>query len=351
MVERAARRFSSYDSLAMTNVDASAARRFSRFGWALLAYTIFVVAFGAWVRITGSGAGCGQHWPTCHGQIVPRSPSTATIIEFSHRLTSGLYGILVLVLLVWAIRRFPRGHLVRAASWLTLVFTITEALVGAGLVKLSLVADDASVARAAMMAVHLVNTSFLTGTLALACWAAGDPGERGRLRVHDRRGIAGLLLGCVVALVIVGMSGAVTALGDTLFPVVDSSAPLADRLGADQAAGAHFLQRMRALHPVLAIGVGVLVLFTAERLVGRAAPGTGVHRFGRIVSLAVVLQVGAGAVNVMLSAPGWMQIVHLVLGTLLWIAVVLLTASALSGSAPFGSPTASTASRVASARR
>ena len=351
MVERAARRFSSYVSPAMTQQDGSAVRRFSRFGWALLAYTIFVVAFGAWVRITGSGAGCGQHWPTCHGQIVPRSPSAETIIEFSHRLTSGLYGILVIVLLVWAIRRFPRGHLVRAASWLTLLFTITEALVGAGLVKLSLVADDASVARAAMMAVHLVNTSFLTGTLALACWAAGDPERRGRLRTDDRRATATLLLGCLVALVVVGMSGAVTALGDTLFPVADVSAPLADRLGADQAAGAHFLQRMRALHPLLAIGIGVLVLFTAERLVGRATPGSGVHRFGRLVSVAVVAQVAAGAVNVMLSAPGWMQIVHLVLGTMLWIAVVLLTASALTGSAPSRYPTSSTASPGAPARR
>lgn len=319
----------------MTSIDASAARRFSRFGWGLLAYTIFVVAFGAWVRITGSGAGCGQHWPTCHGEIVPRSPSIETVIEFSHRLTSGLYGILVLGLLVWAIRRFPRGHLVRVASWLTLVFTITEALVGAGLVKLSLVADDASVARAAMMAVHLVNTSFLTGTLALACWAAREPEHRARLVVHDRRATAGLLAGCLVALVLVGMSGAVTALGDTLFPVVDPSAPLAERFGADQAAGAHFLQRMRALHPLLAIGVGGLLLFTAERLSSLAAPGHGMARFGRLVTIAVLAQVAAGAVNVMLSAPGWMQIVHLVLATLLWIAVVLFTASGLTGSAPF----------------
>lgn len=336
----------------MMQETASAARRFSRFGWALLAYTIFVVAFGAWVRITGSGAGCGQHWPSCHGQIVPRSPSTETIIEFSHRLTSGLYGILVIVLLVWAIRRFPRGHLVRTASWLTLVFTITEALVGAGLVKLSLVADDASLARAGMMALHLVNTSFLTGTLALACWAAGGSSDdRRRLRVHDRRATATLLLGCLVALVVVGMSGAVTALGDTLFPVADTSAPLAERLGADQAAGAHFLQRMRAVHPLIAIVVGVLVLFTAERLVGRATIGSGVHRFGRWVSLAVVAQVTAGAVNVMLSAPGWMQIVHLVLGTLLWIAVVLLAASALTGSGPSEYRTSSTASAGVPARR
>lgn len=313
----------------MPDVDPAVARRFSRFGWGLLAYTLFVVLFGAWVRITGSGAGCGQHWPTCHGQIVPRSPTIETVIEFTHRLTSGLYGLLVIALLVWAIRRFPRGHLVRTAAWLTLVFTITEALVGAGLVKLALVADDDSIARAFMMAVHLVNTSFLTGALALACWASGDPNARGRLAWREHRSAATLLVGCLVALVVVGMSGAVTALGDTLYPVASGGAALADRIAADQGSGAHFLQRLRVLHPLLAIGVGALVLYAAERMVGRAAAGSDVHRFGRLVSLGVVLQVGAGATNIMLSAPGWMQIVHLLLGTLLWVGLVLLTASAL----------------------
>ena len=167
----------------------------ARFGWVLLAYTLFVVAFGAWVRITGSGAGCGQHWPTCHGEIVPPSPTVETIIEFTHRLTSGVYGIVVLAFLVLAIRRFPRGHIVRIGAWLTLVFTITEALVGAGLVKFGLVADDDSVERAIVMAVHLVNTSFLTGALGLSCWAAGDPQGRAGLGWRNQRATAWLLLG------------------------------------------------------------------------------------------------------------------------------------------------------------
>jgi|SRR5688572_15365812 len=313
--------------LRMTAAMASdATRRFSRYGWALLAYTLFVVAFGAWVRITGSGAGCGQHWPTCHGEIVPRSPSQATIIEFSHRLTSGLYGLLVLALLVWAIRRFPRGHLVRIGAWATLVFTIAEALVGAGLVKLGLVADDASIERAFVMAVHLVNTSFLTGALALACWASEDPEERARLSWAGRRRTAAILVGGLVALAAVGMSGAVTALGDTLFPVADG-ASLQARVGAD--VGANFLQRVRVLHPLIAIAVGGYLLFAAERLLARVDASDDIARWGRRVSLAVLVQVAAGAANVLLSAPGWMQIVHLLLATLLWIAVVLLTASAL----------------------
>lgn len=310
----------------MTTTDDNA-RAFARFGWATLAYTLFVVLFGAWVRITGSGAGCGQHWPTCHGQIVPRSPELETIIEFTHRATSGLYGLLVIGLLVWAIRRFPRGHLVRLGAWLTLIFTITEALVGAGLVKRGLVADDDSIERAVVMSLHLVNTSFLTGALALTCWGAGRPSLRGRLDWKTQRGSALVLVGALVGLVIVGMSGAITALGDTLYPVGEGS--ITDTLAAAQSSSAHFLQRMRSLHPLLAIGIGAVVLIIANRLAGRTNATAEQRRWGNLVAIGVLAQVGAGALNIMLSAPGWMQIVHLMLGTALWVAVVLLTASVL----------------------
>lgn len=311
--------------LSSTKPDGDASPMFVRFAWGLLAYTLFVVLFGAWVRITGSGAGCGQHWPTCHGQVVPRSPTVETVIEFSHRASSGLYGILVFGLLIWALRRFPRGHLARTGAWLTLVFTITEALVGAGLVKRGLVADDASMERAIMMALHLVNTSFLTGALALTCWAGG---RRGQLQWRRNRTRGLLMLGLLVALTLVGTSGAITALGDTLFPYADPGSGLGERLAADQSSGAHFLQRMRVLHPMLAIGVGALVLIVAQNLASRDATA-GVRRWGNFVALAVVVQVAAGALNVTLSAPGWMQIVHLALGTILWVGVVLLATSVL----------------------
>jgi len=258
---------------------------------------------------------------------VPRSPELETIIEFTHRATSGLYGLLVIGLLVWAIRRFPRGHLVRLGAWLTLIFTITEALVGAGLVKRGLVADDDSIERAVVMSLHLVNTSFLTGALALTCWGAGRPSLRGRLDWKTQRGSALVLVGALVGLVIVGMSGAITALGDTLYPVGEGS--ITDTLAAAQSSSAHFLQRMRSLHPLLAIGIGAVVLIIANRLAGRTNATAEQRRWGNLVAIGVLAQVGAGALNIMLSAPGWMQIVHLMLGTALWVAVVLLTASVL----------------------
>jgi len=288
--------------------------RFQRLAWAVLAYTVLVILFGAWVRITGSGAGCGEHWPSCHGALVPRSPSLATVIEFTHRLTSGLC-LLSVIALVWSARRsFPAGHAARLGAWLALLFTITEALVGAGLVRFGLVAKDDSLARAVVMAIHLINTSLLTGAITFAASRARPAPTAPR----PRR--AALWLGtAIVGLLIVGVSGAVTALGDTLFPA--QAGDLAARIAEDHGAGAHFLQRLRVFHPVIAVGLGLYVMVVANALSGAEASATA-RRWGGLVMLGVLVQVAAGVVNILLSAPGWLQIVHLLLGTGLWIALI-----------------------------
>ena len=87
---------------------------FTGFAWAVLAYDLVVVAWGAFVRATGSGAGCGKHWPSCNGEIVPRAPRVETAIEFTHRATSGIALVLGVVLLAWALRAFSRGHAARS---------------------------------------------------------------------------------------------------------------------------------------------------------------------------------------------------------------------------------------------
>ena len=299
-----------------------ARRRLERIAWAVLAYTVLVILFGAWVRITGSGAGCGEHWPSCHGELVPRSPTAATIIEFTHRVTSGLC-LLTVLALVWLARRVaPRGHAVRLGAALAVLFTITEALVGAGLVRFGLVDKDDSVARAVVMAIHLVNTSLLTAAPAYTAWRArvASPPQP-----PPRR--AALWLGAaIVGLLIVGVSGAVTALGDTLFPAQQFD--LAGRLAEDHGAGAHFLQRLRVFHPFLAVGIGLYVLVIANALSGPQAAAE-VRRWGGVVILGVLLQVAVGVANILLSAPGWMQIVHLLLGTGLWIAVIVFALTVL----------------------
>src|SRR5690606_29935869 len=150
--------------------------RLALYAWTVLAYNLGVILWGAFVRATGSGAGCGSHWPLCDGQLVPAAPSVAMLIEYSHRLTSGLALISVVVLLWLARRERPAGDPARRAAAWTVVFMLLEAGVGAGLVLFELVADNATMARALFMAVHLANTFVLVAWLTLtAWWLSGGP--------------------------------------------------------------------------------------------------------------------------------------------------------------------------------
>ena len=186
-----------------------------RLAWCFWAYLVFVILFGAWVRITHSGAGCGAHWPTCNGDIIPLQPSLETMIEYTHRLTSGLCGIFGLGMLVFAARRFGVKHRVFIAQALTLLFVVFEGAIGAGLVLKELVADDASSARAIVISLHLVNTFFLTGSAAAAAFFA-----RAQVSSVEFSGsLKWMLRGMGAFMGVVAMAGAITALGDTLFPV------------------------------------------------------------------------------------------------------------------------------------
>lgn len=297
--------------------------RLARFAWIVLAYNIAVILWGAYVRATGSGAGCGSHWPLCNGEVVPRTPTVETLIEYSHRLTSGLALVAVAALLAWTWRACAPGHPARRSAMLSMGFMLAEAAVGAGLVLFQLVADNASMARALVMGVHLVNTFALVACLTLtAHWLSGGAPLRPGRRPGTAAGLAALGAG----LLLVGTSGAVAALGDTLYP----PGSLAEGLWADLSPTSHLLVRLRVLHPALAIGVSVVLAVLAPRFARRA----GDHR-ARLAARAVVLlaavQLAAGFVNVMLLAPVWMQMVHLLLADALWIAFVLLSASALAG--------------------
>lgn len=292
---------------------------FTRAAYAALAYTVFVIVFGAWVRISGSGAGCGQHWPTCHGEIIHLPQTIETVIELTHRVTSGLCMLGALGLLIWGLIKFRRPHPVRWALVLAMVFMILEALLGAGLVLLELVGNNDSVSRAVVMAIHLSNTCLLTGAMAVVAWTSDD--RRARLRGGGLS--CWLLVGALVLVIAVSMSGAVTALGDTLYPVA-ADGSIAEHLAADQSVTAHFLQRMRMIHPLMAVAAGLYLLWLAIALPGMPARHD-VRKLGNVVAGLVVAQLCAGVVNIMLSAPSWMQLLHLTLATCLWIALVLLT--------------------------
>lgn len=302
---------------------------FTRFAWFILFYLLLVILWGAFVRATGSGAGCGSHWPLCNGVVVPREAQVETLIEFTHRVTSTFSGILVLVMLWWAFRLYPKGHIVRkAAAWST-IFIITEGLVGAGLVLFEWVADNESVGRAVSIAVHLINTFFLLAAVTLTAWWSGSVGAEGSgnfsLRLRGQGRIGWMITGGLAMLLILGASGAITALGDTLFP----SGTLREGIGQDFLPTAHFLVRLRIYHPILAVFTGVYLFMTAP-IIARARPGIGALAFSKAVKVLVILQLIAGVVNILLNVPIWMQLVHLLLADLLWIAVVLLGAATLS---------------------
>ncbi len=293
----------------------------TRFAWGVLAFTLAVIVWGTFVRATGSGAGCGSHWPTCNGEVIPRAESVETAIEFTHRATSGLSFVLVAVMMIAALRARPKGHPMRRPAVLSFVFMITESAVGAGLVLLEYVADDRSPARAIWVATHLINTFLLVAAITVAARQSREDARPLRWRPIGLWVLAGGL-----AILIVATTGAVTALGDTLFPATS----LAEGVAADFAATAHFLIRLRVYHPLSAMGASVLVTIVAL-VVGLRVPGA------RKPAMALIglffLQIAGGLVNLFLLAPVWMQLVHLLMADLVWIALVLLGVEAFT-SAP-----------------
>ncbi|HXE12969.1 MAG TPA: COX15/CtaA family protein [Bryobacteraceae bacterium] len=293
-------------------------RRFRQFAWAVLGYNVLVVLWGAYVRASGSGAGCGSHWPLCNGQIVPRAPQVATLIEFSHRITSGLALIAVIGLCIVAFRLFPRGHRERKLAAAAVVFLFIEALLGAGLVLFDYVAQNASVGRAVYLAAHLTNTLLLLGALACTAWFAVTTPIQLRLKEVPWPFWASLPVAVLVCI-----TGSIAALGDTLFP----AATLAAGMRQDFSPAANVLVRLRMLHPAVA-AVGGLLFATVAFFALRASSRPTMRMLSIVVIVSTFVQLCAGLLNLALLAPIWMQIVHLLLADIVWIALVLFVAEA-----------------------
>jgi heme A synthase len=313
---------SSLDALDSAGSPAARTPGYATFAWSALAATLGVILWGAFVRASGSGAGCGSHWPLCNGEVVPRSPSTATLIELGHRLTSGIALLLVAGLIVGAWRLFPRGHPIRRSAAAAGIFMVLEALIGAGLVLLELVAGNTTVARAWWMAGHLVNTFLLVAALTLTAWWSTHDA---RLRLRAAAPLAITLGMALGGMLVLGVSGAIAALGDTLFPVTT----LAEGEALTFSGAAHVFVRLRLWHPVLACVVGVLI-FAAAMHAARSRREPTVALVARALVGVFAVNLAVGALNVWWLAPLPVQLVHLLLADLVWIALVVLAASALA---------------------
>lgn len=300
----------------------------ARFAWATLLCNVAVVLWGAYVRATGSGAGCGNKWPICGGEVLGASAKVQTIIEFTHRATSGIALLMVGGLLIWCWRVTTKHEWARYSAILAALFLANEALLGAALVLLGHVAQDRSSSRILFLCLHFGNTLLLLAMLALTAWW---------LRIESslkliRRFREVIVVGTgVFATMLIGITGAVAALGDTLFPAVTLRSALAQDFGSS----GPVLLRLRLVHPVVAViaaGYTVWVIFAAVRRHGR--------RSGAAVALLLffLVQIGIGITNVLLLAPIWLQILHLCVADLLWITLVIVSADLLFGPADASVP-------------
>jgi cytochrome c oxidase assembly protein subunit 15 len=287
-----------------------------RFAWIVLSYNVAVIVWGSAVRATGSGAGCGDHWPLCNGTLVQHHPALTTLIEFTHRAMSGVDLVFVLALVVWTFFSVPRRHLARAFAITVLVLTLNEALLGALLVLLGHTAQDRSPSRAVYLGLHLTNTLLLLAALTLTAHFLSRPNGTQRATITLRR--PGLALTGLIAVLIVGVTGSLAALGDTLYPAHN----LLTAIVQDFSPRSSWLLQIRWLHPAISLIAGAFIVWLAVRTLREPA--------NRSLAIGVLLLLGLqyllGVTDIGLLAPTWMQMTHLLGADLLWIALVILSA-------------------------
>lgn len=286
-----------------------------RYAWGVVWYNVLVILWGALVRATKSGAGCGNHWPLCNGQVIPLSPRIDTIIEFTHRCMTGGSTFVVIGLLVWSFRATIRGQAARVMAVASMLLLLNEAFLGALLVKLGYVTGNQSMGRVVLLSIHLSNTLLLMAALTMTAILLHTGQMWRELGVRGGRKLWALL--GLTATMVVGVSGSLAALGDTLFP----SSTLSAAFAQDFAAGSPWLLRLRGVHP----GSVLVSAFFVVWLVAQARRA-GAGRLATTVLALLVFQSALGVADVVLLAPVWMQIVHLLGADLYWIALIALAA-------------------------
>ena len=304
--------------------------KFAKYAWFVLGYNVVVILWGVFLRASKSGDGCGQHWLTCHGEVIPSAPEMKTVIEFSHRLTSSLAGIFIIILLVWTFliwfyRKSERKNYLLKTAIASFVFVVIEGLLGAGLVLTGNTAESLTPARPFWMAAHLVNTLILLAFLTLTAWFASG----GKPFSFKNNPKASLFLAiAVLGIFFVGMTGSVAALSSMLFP----SETLAEGISKDFSETSNILLRLRVSHPIVSIMTSVFLIFLAGWLKAQAKENFWVARWSNLLTILILIQIAFGALTLLTLAPILMQLGHLLLADAVWISFVLLTASFLADS-------------------
>lgn len=299
------------------------ANNFRRFAWLTLFLNLVVILWGVFLRASLSGDGCGQHWLTCNGEVIPETPQFKTIIEFTHRVSTTVVFLASIVTLIWARRRFQKGDPIRRTATASFLFIIVEALIGAGLVLTGNTAGNWTSTRPIWMMAHLITTFSLLAVLALTIWFASG-GKRFKL-LGDKK-VTLLLIVAVIGIFFVGASGSLAALSSMLFP----SGSIAEGIAKDFAATSHILLRLRLSHPIVAVMTSVYLIFLAGWMKAKGSGFAGVKRWSDILSLLLIIQVISGAATLLMLSPIVMQLLHLLLADLVWMAFVIMCAAYLA---------------------
>jgi cytochrome c oxidase assembly protein subunit 15 len=292
-------------------------RGLSGYAAGVLCFMVLVILWGAVVRATGSGAGCGDNWPLCNGDFFPHHPRIATIIEFTHRSMSGICTALVAALVAWTFWARPRGDRARKAVVWCGILLITEALLGALLVLGGYVDRNTSDMRAVVQCVHFTNTMLLLAALTLTWWWLRTPA------VHVERSPKSHLAAWSALLftILTGATGSVAALADTLFPSPSVRAGFAQ----DFAPGAPLLVHMRWMHPAAALLALVATIVLCFHLSLQAR---------RWIGALLLLQIALGLADLFALAPVSLQVLHLLGADLFWIALVAAASDLIFAAKP-----------------
>jgi protoheme IX farnesyltransferase len=284
-----------------------------RLAWAGSGFALGLIVLGGIVRITGSGMGCGDHWPRCNGEWFPPL-DFPTLIEISHRWAAALVSVLVLAVAVVAWRRHRQEPELRNPATLALVILVVQVLLGAVTVKLVLPPS--------VVITHFANAMLLLAALLVTALRATSGGRA--LPRAERHGSHGLVLAAAGLGFIVVLFGAQVANFDAGllclgFPLCNGSAlPPEGHL-----AGLHWA------HRVLAFGflalAGMLVIKTAGRRDGgTAGRGRELRLWSRVVFGATLAQVAVAAAMILHLLPTGLRALHLLVGTAIWAALVIL---------------------------
>src|SRR5882762_1361332 len=278
-------------------------RRFTRLAWTAATFTYLLIILGAIVRITGSGLGCGEHWPLCNGKLLPPL-DLPTLIEYGHRLAAAAVSGLVAALAAyaWWLRRNAGYERPGVAAYVALMLLVLQVGLGAVTVKLSLPPWT--------VILHLGTAMLLLATLIVAAKLTprASPGNtRPPISSGSRPALVGL-----VALVL----GFVTVLFGALTANLGAaSACLGFPLCNDQFIPAgNYLQQLHWTHRLLAYTLFAYVVWWAVR---SKRPGP-----WYVVAL-VTLQVAVAAAMVLSGLPQPLQAAHVAMGAAVWAALVL----------------------------